>query len=270
MACPRCDGSGFEIVERDGREFARPCSCRRPAGGACEDDLLQRCRIPPRYEHCSIANFDPGQDAVLTRGLKQVMDYCQGFPYLGVDEGLGLLLVGDNGVGKTHLAVGALRELVLAKGVGGEFWDFHDLIRQIRSSYNPETKSTEEQVLAPVVEMDVLLLDDLGAWKMSDWMLDTLFYILNSRYMARRPTLITSNFHDAAPEEVARDRSLRRREYLVERIGNRLRSRLHEMCMVVRIEGCPDRREHQQHSYQTPNLRYQPWSRGSDGKDDSK
>ena len=115
------------------------------------------------------------------------MAYCSGYPHLGADEGLGLLFCGDNGVGKTHLAVGVLRELVETKGARGQFWDFHELIREIKSSYDPETKTTELQVLEPVVEADVLLLDDLGAWKMTDWMNDTLFYILNSRYMAKRP-----------------------------------------------------------------------------------
>ena len=90
-------------------------------------------------------------------------------------------------MGKTHLAVAVLRELVdRRKGARGQFWDFHELIREIKNSYDPETKTTELQVLEPVVETDVLLLDDLGAWKMTDWMNDTLFYILNSRYMAKR------------------------------------------------------------------------------------
>ena len=92
-------------------------------------------------------------------------------------------------------------------------------------------------MLEPVVEMDVLLLDDLGAWKMTDWMNDTLFYILNSRYMAKRPTIITTNYQDVTREEALAADSLRRREFLVERIGQRLRSRLMEMCRVVRMQG---------------------------------
>ncbi len=130
-----------------------------------------------------------------------------------------------------------LRELVSAKTARGQFWDFHELIREIKSSYDPETKTTELQVLEPVVTMDVLLLDDLGAWKMTDWMNDTLFYLLNSRYMAKRPTIITTNFQDVTREEALAADPLRRREFLVERIGQRLRSRLMEMCLVVRMQG---------------------------------
>lgn len=263
-ACQRCAGSGFEIVERDGREFARPCACRRPVAEGAPEDVIRRCRIPARYEHCSLGNFDPERRPILVQALKQVMDYCADYPHAGIDEGMGLLFVGDNGVGKTHLAVAALRELVLTKHLQGEFWDFHALLRQIRSSYNPETRTTEDQVLAPIVEMDVFLLDDLGAWKMSDWMVDTLFYVLNSRYMARRATLITTNFQDVAPAQAAEADAVRRKEFLVERIGNRLRSRLMEMCRVVRIDGVPDRREKLQH---LPNERYKnfaitPGSRG--------
>jgi DNA replication protein DnaC len=101
-------------------------------------------------------------------------------------------------------------------------------------------------VLAPVVEADILLLDDLGAWKMTDWMLDTLFFLLNSRYMAKRATLITTNFPDVAPEVAAKDLTHRRKEYLVERVGVRLRSRLMEMCLLVRMTGNDHRQARQE------------------------
>ena len=243
--CPRCSGTGFEIVAREGREFAQACGCRRsaPSGGG---DPLSACRIPPRYEHCTLEGFTPG-NASLRAAHEKAISFCDTYPHLGDYEGLGLLFCGDNGVGKTHLAVGVLRELVSARRAHGQFWDFHELIREIKSSFDPETKTTELQVLQPVVEMDVLLLDDLGAWKMTEWMNDTLFYILNSRYMAKRPTIITTNYQDATPKEVESASHLRRREFLVERIGYRLRSRLMEMCLVLRIEG-EDHRQARQSS----------------------
>jgi DNA replication protein DnaC len=232
--CDRCGGTGFEIVSRDGGEFAQPCACRRASGPG---GVSTACRLPPRYEHCTFATFEPFRPP-LAAALEKCLRYCSGYPYLGpTDEGLGLLFTGSAGVGKTHLAVAVLQELVTGKGARGQFWDFHSLIREIKNSYNPETRTTELQVLEPVIEIDVLLLDDLGAWKMTDWMVDTLFYILNGRYMAKRATLITTNFQDAAPEVARKDDSPRRREYLVERIGAPLRSRLMEMSLVIDITG---------------------------------
>src|SRR4029079_568670 len=141
------------------------CACRRP-GAARADDFVERSRIPPRYEHCSLANFDP-YTPTHRAALERAMSYCSGYPFLGKSEGLGLLLTGSNGVGKTHLGVGVLRELVHSKGARGQFWDFHELMREIKSSYDAETRTTELQVLAPVIETDILLLDDLGAWKIT-------------------------------------------------------------------------------------------------------
>ena len=242
-ACERCGGTGFEIVDKDGREFAAPCACRR--GTTRKASFFEACRVPPRYEHCTLRSFEPGSDTLL-QALRKAESYCGGYPYVGPDEGLGLLFTGDNGVGKTHLAVAVLRELWEQKGVRGQFWDFHELIREIRHSYNEETRTTELQVLEPVVETGVLLLDDLGAWKMTEWMLDTLFFILNSRYMSKRATLITSNYPDVSPEQAGRDGSLRKREFLVERVGTRLRSRLVEMCLLVKMHGDDHRQARQQ------------------------
>jgi DNA replication protein DnaC len=243
LICERCDGTGFEIVIREERAYARPCNCRLKSSGH-DDDLSVACRIPPRYAHCNLGTFEPGNPS-LRSALERAMNFCEGYPYTGPDEGLGLIFTGGPGVGKTHLAVSVLRELVTEKEARGQYWDFNELIREIRNSYNPDVRMTELQVLQPVIDTDVLLLDDLGAWKITDWMHDTLFFVLNSRYMNNRVTLITTNYSNAKPKEALLDDSLKRQEYLVERIGYRLRSRLMEMCVVVQMDA-DDRREQQQ------------------------
>jgi DNA replication protein DnaC len=246
-SCDVCFGTGFAIVERAGREYAQPCGCRRVGAAASPEGFGVRCRVPARYEECTFANFEPFTPS-LRGGLDKCLRYCSGYPYLGpTDEGLGLLFTGSSGVGKTHLAVAVLHELVTQKGAQGQFWDFHSLIREIRNCYNPETKSTELEFLQPIIDIDVLLLDDLGAWRMTDWMVDTLFYVLNGRYMAKRTTLVTTNLQDVAPKAAKEDESLRRSEYLVERIGSPLRSRLVEASLVIDLKG-DDYRQRRQES----------------------
>ena len=242
--CEVCRGTGFEVVEKDGHEYAVRCACARGADASPEDGFLKGCRIPPRHEQCTLANFDPHSPAHKS-ALEKAMGYCSGYPFLGKSEGLGLLLTGANGVGKTHLAVAVMRELALTKSVRAEFWDFQELMREIRRAYDPETKLTEFQVLGPVIDVDLLLLDDLGAWKMTDWMADTLFHIVNKRYLSRRATFITTNFMDVSPAEAREAGDSYKREFLVERIGARLRSRLFEMCLHIPMHG-EDFRERQQ------------------------
>src|SRR5687767_4762269 len=105
MSCDVCGGTGFEIVQKDGREFARPCACRRRDGGAnTPEGALAACRIPPRYRHCTFEHFTAG-DPSPRAALEKALSYCAGYPYNEADAGLGLLFTGDNGVGKTHLAV---------------------------------------------------------------------------------------------------------------------------------------------------------------------
>jgi DNA replication protein DnaC len=260
-ACERCHGTGFEIVEKDGREFAHRCACRKPGDdGADPAAVLRRCKLPPRYHHCEFKEFG-APTASLRAALERALSYCSGFPHAGADQGMGLLFTGDNGVGKTHLAVSVLRELAERKGVVGQFWDFHELIREIKNSYNPETKTTELQVLEPVIETEMLVLDDLGAWKMTDWMNDTLFYILNSRYMSQRATIITTNFQDIDPAAARKDTSFRTKEYLGERIGFRLRSRLLEMCVVINMQGTDHRTQAQHGKSASLNTRVPPDTR---------
>lgn len=253
--CERCRGTGFEVAVSKGKdgkdvESVRVCACRRPESGYSEALVLERLRIPARYEHCCLATFSVGDDSsrLHKAALAKVTRYCSEYPSRGSksanDKGLGLLFTGSNGTGKTHLAVAVLRELATSHGVSGQFWDYHELLREIRNSYDPSTAFTEYEVLEPIINMELLLLDDLGAWKMTDWMNDTLFYILNKRYLATRPTLITTNYPDREPttREVQQADTLLRREYLVDRIGLRLRSRLLEACAVIKLEG-PDVRQ---------------------------
>jgi DNA replication protein DnaC len=205
------------------------------------ETLLAAARIPRRYEHCELSNFEfDGPHAHL---MKARMAACRFVEEYSSNNNTGLLLIGSIGTGKTHLAVGIIKELVVSKGIACLFYDYRELLKQIQNSYNDSVKATELDVLRPVFEAEVLVLDELGAVKPTEWVWDTVSLILNSRYNDNRTTIITTNYPDDAARdsngnsEFARAQRAARGETLGDRIGERMRSRLHEMCRIVKMEG---------------------------------
>jgi DNA replication protein DnaC len=234
--CPICEGSGLRVTEReDGSRVAVACTCRVAARASRRAELA---RIPQRYTHCSLENFDlfHGMDESLRMALVQARQFVQAYPF-GTD-GNGLLLTGSIGVGKTHLAVGILQALVNERGAKGLFYDYRDLLKQVQHSYNRNVDATELDILRPVFEAEVLVLDELGASKPTDWVWDTVAHILNTRYNDRRTTIITTNYTNQPPGgEMNGTRAAVREETLGDRIGERMRSRLQEMCVVIPMQG---------------------------------
>ncbi len=236
--CPECGGTGWRVeTAKGGGRVAVPCAC---TAGDRETRARKQARIPSRYEHCDFENFEvdyccEGPDAPKwNQSLKQartiVEKFVQEYP-IGSEHGL--LLMGTCGVGKTHLAVSALKAL-MARGHQGLFYDYRELLKQIQASYNPESQTTEMEVLEPVLKTEVLLLDDLGASKPSAWALETVGHILNARYNDKRVTLVTTNYLDGS-RTVDAGRLVMREDSLADRIGERIRSRLYEMCRTVEI-----------------------------------
>ena len=233
--CGRCAGTGYEIVvSRDGVSRARPCGC---ASAERADRFLKTSRVPRRYRACSFESYDD-LNPTLSRAKLQVRKFVEDYPM----HDFGLLLLGTCGVGKTHLASAALLYLIREKGARGLFYDFRDLLKEIQASYNPVSGTTEMAVLAPIFAAEVLVLDDLGATKMTDWVRDTLAHIINNRYNDRRVTLFTSNLEDEVTRPFTLDERLRERPSLRDQIGDPLRSRLYEMCEVIHLEGDDYRR----------------------------
>lgn len=235
--CPKCEGSGLRIIQReDGTQFAQDCTCRIERRAA---RMMSRAHIPRRYEHCTLESYEtdfPSSNRTLSAAHLRARRFVESYPL--ETAGTGLLLTGSIGVGKTHLAVGILQSLVAERGATGLFYDYRDLLKQVQNSYNRQVAATELEILAPVFDAEVLVLDELGASKPTDWVWDTVAHILNTRYNDRRTTIITTNYANFAPlgTEPAPRASLRE-ETLGDRIGERMRSRLQEMCVVVEMHG---------------------------------
>jgi len=302
--CPTCHGSGWKIVERNANGaqalsadrpgaasagepklvWAVPCDC---TSGDRSERALAKARVPERYRHHDFDNFEtdndefkdasPEQIAAWNRSLTQakliVRRLSEEYSPLEKSYGQGLLLMGPCGTGKTHLAVAALKS-IMARVESGLFYDYGELLKEIQASYSPTTSTTEWSVLQPVLNAEVLVLDDLGFSKPSDWALETVAHILGTRYNANRLTIVTTNYLDpefqrrtgvasgsdsSQPRVISNATDSRTRrvvqlpsgEYIAQyaedtleqRVGKRIRSRLYEMCRTVEIHAADYRKE---------------------------
>jgi len=226
QACPLgvCDGSGWILGPED---VARPCQCRA--------ERLSRGRsrgissvIPPRYSGVS---FDrpPVSDMARDLQTKGAVAEVQGFVdelEERLDEGRGLWLFGDTGTGKTTLAM-LISKAAMEDGRTVAIYSLPKLLARIRRTYDSEPGGDSYlSFFERLTSVDLLHLDDLGAEKRSDWVLEQLYALINERYETQRSVVITTNLPH---------------EQLEEQIGPRTVSRLTQICDEVAVFG-DDRR----------------------------
>ncbi len=252
--CPICGGTGWQTIDRGKEREVVRCECRLKGRA---ERLLAAAHIPPRYQHCELSSFQYDPDDKRYKSIIEARTFAGCFVEEYPLDKSGLLFVGPVGVGKTHLAVGIIKDLIREKGIHCLFCDYRELLKSIQNSYNPSVQATEMEILRPVFDAEVLVLDELGAVRSTEWVFDTVNYILNSRYNDNQTTIITTNFPDAAeqdnfesdnPRSYSAAERAARRETLGDRIGERMRSRLHEMCKKIEIDG-PDFRQHSKQAH---------------------
>jgi DNA replication protein DnaC len=219
-----CDGSGW--IEVDDLT-ARPCECRALKAKRKQSRRLGT-GIPKRFrgvgfDRQPIADMDPA----LTREIRQFVRDIDD----NLDKGRGLWLFGDVGTGKTSLAM-LVSKAALEAGRSVAIYSMPRLLSDIKETYEDNSERSYMQLFERLVGVDLLHIDDLGAEKRTDWVLEQLYSIINERWQEQRSIIVTTNLVDV--------------DELRAQIGPRTVSRLHEMCDLIPIMG-RDRRM-QQHA----------------------
>jgi len=172
---------------------------------------LAKARIPHRFAGKTFDNFVVGRNAKRRDILEAAKSFVHAFSGKTTD---GLLVSGNVGCGKTHIAV-AILQAIIRKGHTGLYYNMPDLLSDIRATFSEDAPMTESDLLEEINEPDLLALDDLGAETAKDWVNDRLYLIVNRRYESSRPILVTTNLD---------------MDELTRKLGERTVSRLCEMC----------------------------------------
>ena len=222
MPCDICNDTTWKTIDIDGVSRVARCECWIDKAARSR---FAAAHIPTRYLHCTLDNFEAYNDS-LKRAVKFARTVVADFPVSSTGRDRGFLLIGLPGVGKTHLAVAILKECI-RKGGTGRFFTTVDLMAALRSTYSGQDGMTESEVIKEVSEADLVVLDELGRERATEWRDEILHLVINQRYSNRRPTILTTNFDVADIDDP---------DALQVRVGMRVYSRLCEMCELMHLD----------------------------------
>lgn len=230
--CPKCGDSGWIIIEKDGREQAVRCSCSQKQVAL---NHAEAANLPRRFIGCRLKGFMANENMPsLVSAKKTATRFITDFP--AVDKGL--LFHGPVGVGKTRLLCTVASELLVRFPTLDVYYiDWNDLVRTMRTGEDAQSRDFQQinQIITRLTECDLLIFDEMGASKLSAWVADNIYFVINRRYNQQKITLAATNFFDQSGDG---------QETLTDRVGDRLRSRLHEMTQSIEIFGVDYRRQY--------------------------
>ena len=223
-ACPfgKCDGKGMmHLKDPNGNEFVRNCDC---AANLKVQRLIKSSKVPKDFEQVTISSFEldvykENKDRNLASKAKRVcINYIRNFEKIK-EEGTGLYLAGEmRGSGKTRLAISVLNALITETKTEGFYITSKNLFDELRASFNEGTTKT---VMNQFMEAPVLIIDDLGVEKVSEWTESTFTQILDTRMNQKLVTIITSNLTQEQLDKVY--------------IGGRVSSRIQKMTIPIQM-----------------------------------
>jgi DNA replication protein DnaC len=238
-ACPRCGDSGYALVPTPSGSVAQVCSCRHLDERI---NLFNRIGIPAALARASFDTFKVWSTDH-SAGKAVAEDFARKFRRDRPSKGF--LFYGRPGGGKTHLLAATLRWLALEKGVAGRYVEFLLLLSDMKSGFSDGRSHME--VLKPLLSVPVLAIDELGKERGTPWEQSMLDELISRRFNDGLTTLFATNYFlepKPAPEETSRRADPRSQEFarnaetisLSQRVGDRIYSRLNEMCTFVKLD----------------------------------